>query len=311
MKVTTTQPTIESEPESESEPKSGARFSSKPGSTKKAVECALLSALGFSVMFALIKLLGKGYPAGEVLFCRSFFALIPLVPVVLREGGLKVFETKHPVMHLTRSIVGLSSACLCIESLKLLPLSEATTLFYAAPLITTVLAICTLGEKVTKGKVIAISIGFLGVVYMMQPQLSSSIPGALMALASAISSGFVYIELRKMSATEKSITIVVYFMLACSLGGLLSLPFQMVIPTLHDAFILLGIGVIGGMAQLSMTEAYRHAPASTVAPLSFSALVWAALLDIVLFSKLPGQAAIVGTCLIALSGIFVVRQSNK
>jgi len=262
-------------------------------------------------MFALIKLLGKGYPAGEVLFCRSFFALIPLVPVVLREGGLKVFETKHPFMHLTRSVVGLSSACLCIESLKLLPLSEATTLFYAAPLITTVLAICTLGEKVTKGKVIAISIGFLGVIYMMQPQLSSSIPGALMALASAISSGFVYIELRKMSATEKSITIVVYFMLACSLGGLLSLPFQMVIPTLHDAFILLGIGVIGGMAQLSMTEAYRHAPASTVAPLSFSALVWAALLDIVLFSKLPGQAAIVGTCLIALSGIFVVRQSNK
>ncbi|MDQ5937213.1 MAG: hypothetical protein QG574_4572 [Cyanobacteriota bacterium erpe_2018_sw_21hr_WHONDRS-SW48-000092_B_bin.40] len=305
--MTTTTPTIKSE----SEPESEARFSSKPGSTKKAVECALLSALGFSVMFALIKLLGKGYPAGEVLFCRSFFALIPLVPVVLREGGLKVFETKHPVMHLTRSVVGLSSACLCIESLKLLPLSEATTLFYAAPLITTVLAICTLGEKVTKGKVIAISIGFLGVVYMMQPQLSSSIPGALMALASAISSGFVYIELRKMSATEKSITIVVYFMLACSLGGLLSLPFQMVIPTLHDAFILLGIGVIGGMAQLSMTEAYRHAPASTVAPLSFSALVWAALLDIILFSKLPGQAAIVGTCLIALSGIFVVRQSSK
>lgn len=262
-------------------------------------------------MFALIKLLGKGYPAGEVLFCRSFFALIPLIPVVLREGGLKVFETKRPLMHLTRSLVGLSSAVLCIESLKLLPLSEATTLFYAAPLITTVLAILTLGEKVTKGKVVAIIVGFLGVIYMMQPQLSSSIPGALMALASAVSSGFVYIELRKMSATEKSITIVVYFMLACSLGGLLSLPFHMVVPTVQDAFILLGIGVIGGMAQLSMTDAYRHAPASTVAPLSFSALVWAALLDIVLFSKMPGQAAIVGTCLIALSGIFVVKQSNK
>lgn len=295
--------------ELKSQPGSGS--TEKAHSTRKAVECALLSALGFSLMFALIKLLGKGYPAGEVLFCRSFFALIPLIPVVLREGGLKVFETKRPLMHLTRSLVGLSSAVLCIESLKLLPLSEATTLFYAAPLITTVLAILTLGEKVTKGKVVAIIVGFLGVIYMMQPQLSSSIPGALMALASAVSSGFVYIELRKMSATEKSITIVVYFMLACSLGGLLSLPFHMVVPTVQDAFILLGIGVIGGMAQLSMTDAYRHAPASTVAPLSFSALVWAALLDIVLFSKMPGQAAIVGTCLIALSGIFVVKQSNK
>jgi len=281
------------------------------GSTRKAVECALLSAACFSLMFAMIKLLGNDYPAGEVLFCRSFFALIPLLPVIAREGGLKVFQTRHPLMHLTRSLVGLSSAYLCIESLKLLPLSEATTIFYAAPLVTTVLAIFILGEKVTRAKVAAIVAGFLGVLYMMQPQLSSSLPGATMALISAISSGFVSIELRKMGATEKSITIVVYFMLACSIAGLVSLPFHMIMPSQRDAFLLLAIGVIGGVGQLCMTEAYHQAPASTVAPLSYTALVWAALLDIFLFAKFPGQAAIVGTCLIAVSGIFVVKQSNK
>lgn len=260
-------------------------------------------------MFAMIKLLTPGYPAGEILFCRSFFALIPLIPVIIKEGGVKVFHTRHPFMHLTRSLVGLSSAFLCIESLRLLPLSEATTIFYAAPLITTVLAFFTLGEKVTRGKVAAVSLGFIGVMYMMQPHLSSSIAGALMALVSAISSAFVSIELRKMGATEKSITIVVYFMMACSVAGLVTLPFHMVLPSLQDAILLLGIGVIGGVAQLCMTEAYHQAPASTVAPLSYSALVWAAILDVLFFSKFPGQAVIVGTCLIALSGIFVVKQS--
>ncbi len=280
-------------------------------STRKAAQYALLSAACFSLMFAMIKLLGKDYPAGEVLFCRSFFALIPLLPVIAREGGLKVFQTKHPYMHLTRSMVGLSSAFLCIESLKLLPLSEATTIFYCAPLVTTVLAIFILGEKVTPGKLAAISAGFFGVLYMMQPHLSSSIPGALMALASAASSGFVSIELRKMGATEKSVTIVVYFMLACSLAGLISLPFHMVVPNLHDALLLLAIGVIGGVGQLCMTEAYHQAPATTVAPLSYTALVWAALLDVLFFAKFPGQATLVGTLLIAVSGIFVVRNSTK
>lgn len=275
-------------------------------SVSRAVQYALLSAAFFSLMFALIKLLGKSYPAGEILFCRSFFALIPLLPVVARCGGRQVLETKKPYQHLTRSIVGLISAFLCIESLRLLPLAEATTIFYSAPLVTTVLAARLLGEKITRTKLIAIALGFLGVLYMMQPQLSSNIGGALLALASAVSSGFVYIELRKMGSTERSITIVVYFMLACSLVGLLTMPFQLVIPDLRDGLILLGIGIFGGVAQICMTEAYHKAPASTVAPLSYSSLVWALLFDLIFFAKTPKISALIGAAVIALSGIFVV-----
>lgn len=280
-------------------------------SVRRAVQFAVLSAGFFSLMFALIKLLGKSYPAGEILFCRSFFALIPLLPVIIRSGGLRVLETKKPYQHLTRSLMGLCSAFFCIESLKLLPLGEATTIFYSAPLITTIMATPLLGEKISRTKVMAVISGFLGVLYMMQPQLSSNLTGAIMALASALGSGLVSIELRRMGATEKSITIVVYFMLACSLAGLATMPFQMVVPNWHDGAILLGIGVVGGIAQIAMTEAYHQAPASTVAPISYTSLIWALIFDFCLFAKAPNRGALIGALVIALSGIFVVRPQKK
>lgn len=280
-------------------------------STTRAVRLALISSAIFSVMFALIKLLGRSYPAGEILFCRSFFALIPILPLIIKEGGLSVFKTKRPMMHATRSAMGLTSAFLCIESLKLLPLSEATSIFYSAPLITTLLALPMLQEKIPGKKMLAIIVGFLGVLYMMQPHLSSNITGAVMALGSAIGSSIVSIELRKMGETEKALTIVVYFMLACTIAGIISMPFAFTVPSGSDALILLAIGITGGIAQLFMTEAYQYAPASTVAPMNYSALLWASCLDAMLFGKPPKLTTIIGAAVIAISGIFVARIKGK
>lgn len=276
----------------------------------KAVKCALLSSAIFSVMFALIKLLGKDYPSGQVLFCRSFFAIIPILPLIIKNGGWRVFETKKPVAHLTRSAMGLISAFLCIDALRLLPLSEATCFFYTAPLLTTLLSAFLLKEKVTLTKGLAVLAGFLGVLYMMQPQVSDSLTGAFIALGSALFSGFVAIELRRLSESEKSITIVCYFMTACTIAGLLTMPFQFTMPNLQDAVILVLVGITGGIAQMFMTDAYKYAPASTVAPLNYFSLLWATTLDAVLFGKFPVLTTLVGAIVVAASGIFVVRPSK-
>jgi len=263
-------------------------------------------------MFALIKLLGKGYPSGEILFSRSFFALIPLLPVIIKNGGWRQsMRTSRPGAHGVRSAVGLVSAFLCIESLRYLPLAEATSLFYAAPLITTVLAAAILKEKVSKAKGAAIFLGFLGVLYMLQPRLSSNLLGAALALGSACTSAYVSIELRRMGATEKAITIVIYFMLACSLAGIVTMPFSFVVPTAHDAVLLLLIGVIGGVAQYFMTEAYHLAPATTVAPLNYISLLWAVLLDMAFWGRMPTVEALAGAVVIALSGIFVIAPERN
>lgn len=277
------------------------------GTTRRAALSAIFAAGSFSLMFALIKLLGKSYPSGEILFSRSFFALIPLLPMIIKSGGWRqVLRTRKPWAHVTRSAVGLVSAVLCIESLRFLPLAEATSLFYAAPLITTVLAAALLKERVSRPKAMAIVVGFLGVLYMLQPRLSSNIAGAAMALASAFTSAYVMIELRRMGATEKALTIVVYFMLACSVAGVCSMPFGFVVPNAHDAILLLLIGVIGGIAQYFMTEAYHLAPASTVAPLNYISLLWAVLLDVTFWGRMPTPEALAGAVVIALSGIFVI-----
>lgn len=276
----------------------------------KAVKCALLSSAIFSVMFALIKLLGKDYPSGEVLFARSFFAIIPLLPMIIKNGGFQVFATKKPVAHLTRSAMGLISAFLCIDALRLLPLSEATCFFYTAPLLTTLLSAFLLKEKITLSKGLAVLSGFLGVLYMMQPKVSDSLTGAFIALGSALFSGFVAIELRRLSESEKSITIVCYFMTACTIAGLLTMPFQFTAPNLQDAIILVLVGVTGGIAQMFMTDAYKYAPASTVAPLNYISLIWATALDAALFGKFPEMATLIGAVVVAASGIFVVRPAK-
>lgn len=276
----------------------------------KAVKCALLSSAIFSVMFALIKLLGKDYPSGQVLFCRSFFAIIPILPLIIKNGGWRVFETQKPVAHLTRSAMGLISAFLCIDALRLLPLSEATCFFYTAPLLTTLLSAFLLKEKVTLTRGLAVLAGFLGVLYMMQPQVSDSLTGAFIALGSALFSGFVAIELRRLSESEKSITIVCYFMTACTIAGLLTMPFQFTMPNLQDAIILVLVGITGGIAQMFMTDAYKYAPASTVAPLNYFSLLWATTLDAVLFGKFPVMTTLIGAIVVAASGIFVVRPSK-
>ncbi|MCA0316217.1 MAG: DMT family transporter [Candidatus Melainabacteria bacterium] len=276
-------------------------------SVSTAVKLAILSTGIFSVMFALIKMLGPEYPSGQVLFCRSFFAVIPLFPAIMKNGGWQVFKTSRPGMHLTRSAMGLISAFLCIEALRWLPLSEATSLFYTAPLITTVLSFFLLKEKLSPLKLMAVMAGFAGVLYMLQPQSNGNLTGALIALGSALCAGFVAIELRRLSETEKSITIVAFFMSACSLAGLLTMPFAFTMPDLKDALILLAIGITGGIAQIFMTEAYKFAPASTVAPLNYTSLIWATLFDALLFAKIPAWHTLLGALAVACCGILVVK----
>lgn len=284
--------------------------STKAESIGMAVKLAVASSAIFSVMFAMIKLLGQNYPSGEILFCRSFFALIPLLPIIARQGGREVFKTKRPFLHLTRSVMGLTSAFLCIEALKMLPLSEATSFFFTAPLITTVLSVFLLGERFSLIKIVGVLLGFGGVLYMLQPHVNNNITGALIALGSAVGASFVAIELRRMGATEKSSTIVVYFMLACALFGMLSMFWHFTMPTTTDAVLLVAIGITGGIAQIYMTETYKYAPASTIAPLNYISLVWATILDAVLFAKMPHSYTIIGAIVVALSGIMVVRASQ-
>jgi drug/metabolite transporter (DMT)-like permease len=120
-------------------------------------------------MFALAKQLGLAYPAGEILFCRSIFGILPLVPLIYGAGGLSVFRTNHPFKHLSRSIFGFLCLYAYFTAVQTLPLTEAGSLFYTAPIIPSILAIPLLKENVTAAQMLAIVVGFLGVLLTLQP----------------------------------------------------------------------------------------------------------------------------------------------
>lgn len=277
---------------------------------RKAIICSLAAALSFTLMLACVKLLEQKYPVGEILFARSFFSFFLLIPMIVRGCGMEVFHTKHPGKHLTRGLVGLISAFLCFAAIVLLPLSDATPLFHTAPIVTTILAVPLLKEKVTWKKGLAIFVGFLGVLLIVQPRGEVNLAGALMALGSAITGGYVGIELNRLGKTEKSLTIVVYFMILCAIAGALTMFFECVLPGMKDAILMITMGIVGGVGQMFMTAAYKRAPASLVAPMAYSSLVWAAMLDAMLWGKIPPMTTVCGALVIACAGVFLIRQKH-
>ncbi|MBN9448675.1 MAG: DMT family transporter, partial [Bosea sp.] len=172
----------------------------------------LLSALSFTLMSAAIKLLAARYPTGELVFFRSFFALIPLVIwLSWRSEFPSALKTSNLRGHMKRGIIGSTGMFLGFSALHLLPLSDAVAIGYAAPLILVALAALILKEKVRVYRWTAVGVGFLGVLLMLSPHMKpdafaqglSGAPaiGALLALGGAFCSAFASVEVRMLTRT--------------------------------------------------------------------------------------------------------------
>lgn len=267
-----------------------------------AIGYKVLSAAVLAVMFALIKKLGSEYPVGQIVFVRSLFALLPVLWLVRRLGGCRLLRTERPGAHLRRSVAGLSSLFFSFTAVGMLPLATATALGYAAPLFITLFAIPLLGESIRLHRLIAVILGFGGVLLMTHPDGRSISPGVLIALAGAVATAFALISIRQMRDTETSMAIVFYFSLSGTVVGAATLPFSAVWPTLTDLPILVAIGVLGGAAQLLLTKAYQMAPASVVAPFEYATFLFAFLLGLLVWHEMPVP--------IELAGIAIVIASN-
>ncbi|WP_316161062.1 DMT family transporter [Bradyrhizobium sp. SZCCHNRI20481] len=143
-----------------------------------AIGYKVLSAAVLAVMFALIKKLGGEYPVGQIVFVRSFFALLPILWLVRRLGGYRLLRTERPGAHLRRSVAGLCSLFLSFTAVGMLPLATATALGYAAPLFITLFAIPLLGESIRLHRLVAVVFGFGGVLLMAHPDGRGALLGS-------------------------------------------------------------------------------------------------------------------------------------
>lgn len=274
------------------------------------------------MMSALVKELTVRYPVGEVVFCRAFFALIPLVIWLSWRGEFpSAIRTNNFVGHLRRSGVGTTGMFLGFIALSVLPLTDAVAIGYAAPLITVVLAALVLKETIRIYRWSAAVLGLAGVLVMLAPHLgvgssatqaaAGAAMGALAAILGACCSAWATIEIRRLTATETTGAIVFYFMAFTSLAGLTTMFFQAAMPDARDAALLVLMGILGGIGQILMTQSFRYADASLIAPFEYTSMIWAVLLGWFLFSQFPSAWVVVGASIVSVSGIFVIWRERQ
>lgn len=284
------------------------------------ISLKLVSALAFTLMSAGIKMVAAKYPTGQIVFCRSFFALIPLIIwLAWRSEFPSALRTKNLRGHMKRGVFGSTGMFLGFAALGFLPLPDAVALGYAGPLMVVVLAVVILKERVRIYRWTAVTIGFLGVLLMLSPYLGgvahgfSGGPaiGAALALGGAFCSAFASVEVRLLTSTEKTGAIVFYFMVLTACLGLSTSLLGWHLPTWQDALLLFTIGILGGLGQILIVQAYRYGDASLIAPFEYSTMLWAVAIGWFLFGDWPANAVFVGAAIVITSGIYVILREQQ
>jgi drug/metabolite transporter (DMT)-like permease len=205
-------------------------------------------------------------------------------------------------------------------ALARLPLADCTAILFASPLVTVALAAVLLKERVRVYRWSAVVVGLLGVVVMLMPHLSvgsaatmttAAAIGALCAASASVTNAGAVIQTRRLTDTETTSGIVFYFSIFCALAGLLTLPFGWVMPSPTQLAVLVMVGVIGGVGHLILTEGYRYAPASVIAPFDYVAMLWAFILGYVLFGELPDVYTLVGAAVVIAAGLLVIWRERQ
>jgi drug/metabolite transporter (DMT)-like permease len=271
-----------------------------------------------TVMLTLIKIASSRYPIGEIVFCRSFFALIPLFVLVWINGEFRiVFKTKNYIGHVKRSLAGTAAIFFNFGTLFFLPIADATAISYSMPLITVVLAVFMLGEVVQPYRWVAVAVGFVGIVIILGGYFGAGgiggryATGALLAILGSFAGAMAIIQIRTLARVERPITIVVYFSLLTTLAGLVTAPLGWVMPDARDAALLVATGVAGGIAQFLTTQAYKHTGASTVAPFEYTSMLWALAASWLVFGVWPTGNVILGSIVVIAAGIFVAHREHS
>lgn len=285
-----------------------------------AITLKVLSVSVLVTMSSLIKAVGT-VPAGQIVFFRSFFAIFPILFFLgLRHELRTAFVTSRPLGHMARGLVGVTSMGLTFFALTRLPLPDAITLNYAQPLLVVVFSSLFLGEAIRIYRWSAVVVGLIGVVIISWPELtlfsSSSVAdqetfGVIAALVAACLSAVAAILVRNLVHTERTATIVLWFSMTASIVALLTIPFGWQALTTTQTLLLIGAGFCGGLGQILMTSAYRHAEISTVAPFEYTSMILAIIIGYFVFGDVPTPYMLTGGVIVVSAGLFIILRERQ
>jgi drug/metabolite transporter (DMT)-like permease len=286
----------------------------------KAILLKLVSAFLFAVMSALVRWLGEKYPVGQLVFFRSAFGIVPVILIYAWRGELAAaVRTTRVGGHIGRGAISIGGMFCNFSALARLPIVDATAISFASPLITVAFSAIFLHERVRIYRWSAVIVGFIGILVMLTPYFdlskhavaAATVVGFAFAIGGAFCNAGSVIQTRRLTESETTSSIVFYFSLVCALAGLATWPFGWISPTWPELAALVVIGLCGGVAHILLTESYRWAPASLVAPFDYTAMVWAFVLGYFFFDELPTVYVFIGAAIIAAAGLFVIWRERQ
>lgn len=277
----------------------------------KGILSMLAAVAVFAVMDAVMKHLSQSYAPIQVTSLRGW-ASLPFI--LLAVAWTKSWRALKPVrwqLHIARGLLSVTMLCLFIYSVRTLSLASAYAIFLCGPLLVTALSVPILKEQVDTPRWIAIGIGLIGVIVMIRPSGSEMISlGALAAFAAALCYALAAVMIRVVARTESTLSMSLSFLIVIAFAATLG-AWPSWTSVNDDHWILIALlGLSGALGQYFIVEAFRHAPASVVAPFDYTALIWGALLDWMLWQALPNSRMMTGAAVVVATGLYLIHRER-
>ena len=266
-----------------------------------------MSVCAFSVMDAIVKW-SDTYPVGQVLFFRGFCGMIPIFFLIPRERYFDFYKTKRPFLHFKRVLAGLISIVAIFIALRKLPLATVVSISFAAPIFTTIFSIFLLKEKVGFYRWLAVFVGFIGIIVISEPGYTSLNINYLYPIIFCLGLSYVAIAIRQLSSTEPVWLIGLYFSFSIMIISFFTISQGWLMPNLKDLFLLSMVGILGGLANLWLTQSYKLSEVTLVTPLKYLALVFGIFFGYLIWDEVPSIKTLTGASLVIISSFIIFRR---
>lgn len=260
---------------------------------------------------AISKYLSGFYPVVLIVWARYLVHTLLMAGIFLPHSGLRVLRSERPGLQALRALCLLAVSLLFTAGLMFIPLAEATSVIFLAPLLVTALSVPLLGERVSRGQWAAVVVGFVGVLIIVHPGGDLFTPAVLLPLAAALCFSFYQLLTRRLSGIDSATTSNFFAGLVNTLIMSALVPFFWQLPSLGHGLLMLALGGCGMAAHLLLTHAFRHAAPAMLAPFGYGQIVFAGLLGFLVFAHTPDPIALVGILVICLSGLAAVWRNRR
>lgn len=272
----------------------------------------LLMLLGdflFSLNDAMGKWLVASFSVGQILVIRSLGSFIILAPMIARQGSDALFRIERPPLQFLRIVMTTADVGLFYAAVAYLPLADVMTFYMAGPIYVAAISHFFLGERIGWRRWLAVFAGFVGVLIALKPSTAMFSWPSLFGLCGSLAFAMTLVLGRRLRQTNDA-TLVAWQTVGALIAGLvLSIGNWRSASTL-DFVAMLALGVVAGSAHMLITRSLKLAPASLLAPLQYTLLIWALAFGFFFFGDIPDIQVFLGAAIIVLAGLFIFHRKN-